>query len=60
MRVNLTQEQADALQDFLKNLNFNVNDYEIIYVPTPYVEIKSVKAEKNIGHFLKRKYGIEI
>jgi len=60
LEVNLTEEQAENLEKHLLKYSFSLNDFEIIFVPSPVVIIRSKDAEKIIKTFLKKEYKIKI
>jgi len=60
LEVNLTDEQAENLENHLMKYSFSLNDFEIVFVPTPVVVIRSKDAEKIIRTFLRKEYKIKI
>jgi len=60
MKIELTQRQAEKVEDYISKYNFSIDDYEIIYVPKPFILIRSLEAQTIIISFLKNKFNIKI
>jgi hypothetical protein len=57
---NLTKRQAKVLEEYLKDFNFTLDDYEIIFIPIPQISIRSEKAYRIIRDFMYSKYNVKI